>query len=122
MDWGASYQYGLERSEECTVTDKQGDRIEKILQGMAVSDSWFKLVTRYRMNSKNLKIARMQTGLSQKRFADSMNWGLSYQARLEGGGVKTVSDETAKSIVETLVAHGFNNLGRLGYDPGVLGD
>ena len=62
---------------------------------------------RYSLDSHNLYSVRQRASLSAAAFAKLAGWSTAYQRKLEAGRVKTVSEETARTILTVLRERGI---------------
>ncbi len=65
----------------------------------------FESENRYKIYPNELIQARTEANLTQARFAKVAGWTRSYQAKLESGAFKTVSEEKRNTILEVLKRH-----------------
>lgn len=58
--------------------------------------------TRYKIDSRKLRLAREETGKNQSEFAYACGWTPQYQWRLENDYVDSVSEAT-KNVIEDVL-------------------
>ena len=62
---------------------------------------------RYRVDGHKIMLARSRADVSAYEFASHAGWASSYQYKLEDGTVRTVSAESAETILEVLARFGY---------------
>jgi hypothetical protein len=93
--WGKSYQQKLENGWVKTVAN---DCMNSIISILGECEYIFK-PERFLFDQRLLIELRIASGLSMSEFGRIAGWGLSYQQKLEDGGIKTVSPEAMNVII-----------------------
>ncbi len=107
VGWSISYQYKLESGSVATIGSKTRRELEQAFCRIDPGAAMISYITpsaefHYTVDPDKIYTARRAKGLWLEECAARCGWSLQYQQNLESGKVKTVTEDVAKKIEETL--------------------